>query len=145
MPFVDRAFLELLFSGRPEWREDTSIHRGLISSGNASLLSIRDSNTGAPIDAGPMSAFLLDKVNSVLKRMNVDGYRHYHRAQDWTRQRFLEAVDSVLLAPKSLDRGVLRESGVRTLLEDTRSGRADHSYVLQILLILELWQRGDES
>jgi hypothetical protein len=28
-----------------------------------------------------------------------------------------------------------------TLLEDTRSGAADRSYLLQVLLILELWLR----
>jgi hypothetical protein len=36
---------------------------------------------------------------------------------------------------------MLRESGVRQLLDDTRHNRADHSYLLQVLLLLELWQQ----
>jgi len=53
----------------------------------------------------------------------------------------LSSVDVVLLGRASLERGVLQEQGVRRLLDDTRARRADHSYLLQTLLILELWQQ----
>ena len=32
-------------------------------------------------------------------------------------------------------------SGSRFIVDDTRSGAGDHAYLLQVLLILELWQR----
>jgi asparagine synthase (glutamine-hydrolysing) len=141
LPFVDQAFLGVLFQGAPEWRADTTIHRAVTRAGNAALLRVRNSNTGAPADASAFTERALDKVNSLLKRLNVHGYRHYHNFQAWMQAELLSSVERVLLAPASLDRGVLREAGVRRLLDDTRHGRSDHSYLLQVLLLLELWQQ----
>ena len=53
----------------------------------------------------------------------------------------IKAVEETLLAPHSLSRGIYRESGLRRLVADTTRGHADHSYLLQVLLILELWQQ----
>jgi len=141
LPFVDSGFLSVLFRGRPEWRADTSIHRALTGAGNPALLRVRNSNTGARADAGPRTEYALDKVNSLFKRLNVHGYRHYHNFAAWMRQQLLESVQSVLLSDTSLQRGVLREAGVRRLLDETRQNQRDHSYLLQVLLILELWQQ----
>lgn len=141
LPFVDPVFLRVLFRGPAAWRRDTSIHRTVMESCNAALLRVRNSNTGARVDAAPLTELVLDKFNSLLKRLNVPGYRHYHNFQAWMRTQLLSSVDAVLLSPESLDRGILREEGVRRLLDDTRQQRADHSYLLQTLLILELWQR----
>jgi asparagine synthase (glutamine-hydrolysing) len=141
MPFVDDDFLRVLFSARPEWRSDTASHRALTASGNAAMLRIRNSNTGAPADASPMVEYALDKLNTVLKRLNVYGFRHYHNFQAWMREQLLTSVETVLLGRQSLDRGVLREDTLRRLLQETREQRADHSYLLQVLLVLELWQQ----
>jgi hypothetical protein len=141
LPFVDPEFLRVLFRGAPEWRADTTIHRAVTRAGNAALLRVRNSNTGAPADASARTERALDKVNSLLKRLNVRGYRHYHNFQAWMQAELLSSVETVLLAPASLDRGVLREAGVRRLLDDTRRGRGDYSYLLQVLLLLELWQQ----
>jgi asparagine synthase (glutamine-hydrolysing) len=141
LPFVDRAFLDVLFRGKPEWRAGTDIHRALTAAGKAAMLRVRNSNTGAPADAGPRLEFALDKVNSLFKRIGVPGYRHYHNFAGWMREQLLSSVETVLLCRESLDRGILRESGLRRLLDDTRAGRADHSYLIQVLLILELWQQ----
>jgi asparagine synthase (glutamine-hydrolysing) len=141
LPFVDATFLRVLFRGQPGWRSDTTIHRALTSAGNDDLLRVRNSNTGAPAGAGRLTELLLDKVNSAFKRLNVPGYRHYHNFQAWMRDQLLATVESVLLSRTSLDRGMLQERGIRRLVDDTRSGRVDHSYFLQTLLILELWQQ----
>ena len=141
LPFVDPEFLGVLLRGAPEWRAGTAIHREVTRAGDAALLGVRNSNTGAPADAGPLAERALDKVNSLFRRLNVRGYRHYHNFQSWMREQLLSSVETVLLAPASLDRGILREAGLRRLLDDTRDNRADHSYLLQVLLILELWQQ----
>jgi hypothetical protein len=140
VPFVDPPFLTLLFRGNARWREDTTIHR-TITAGHPALLATRNSNTGARCDAGPVSEFVLDKFNVLLRRLNVHGYRHYHNFQAWMREQLLESVESVLLASRSLERGMLRGPALRRLLDETRQGRRDHSYLFQVLLILELWQR----
>jgi hypothetical protein len=58
------------------------------------------------------------------------------------------ALLDVLLEPRTLARGQLREETVRRLLSDTRRGRARHTRALGMLLTLELFQRqfldGDE-
>jgi asparagine synthase (glutamine-hydrolysing) len=141
LPFVDAAFMHVLLRGRSRWRDDTRLHRALTSAGSARLLRVRNSNTGAPGNAGPMVEFGFDKMNTLFKRLNVPGYRHYHNFQAWMQQQLFASVETVLLSPASLDRGILREDRLRAMVDDTRTGRADYSYLLQVLLILELWQR----
>ena len=141
MPFADEQFLAVLFRGRSEWRDDTSIHQAIIGKNQPRLLRVRNSNTGAPGNAGPLLTSVLDKFNTLGKRLNIYGYRHYHNFHGWMQQRLVTGVEQALLAPESLARGIYRESYLRRLLEETKQGRADHSYLLQVLLILELWQQ----
>ena len=141
LPFIDSAFMHVLLRGRSRWRDDTRLHRALTSAGNTRLLRVRNSNTGAPGSAGPLLEFGFDKMNTLFKRLNVPGYRHYHNFQAWMQQQLFASVETVLLSPQSLNRGILRETRLRQMVDDTRTGSADHSYLLQVLLILELWQR----
>ena len=145
MPFVDEEFLRLLFSGPSQWRDQTAIHRAIIGKNSPALLKVRNSNTGAPGNAGPLVEKLLDKVNSVCKRLNLYGYRHYHSFERWMKENLLHSVEQVLLHPRCLGRGMYREAGLRRLIEETRRGVADRAYLLQILLILELWQQENEG
>jgi asparagine synthase (glutamine-hydrolysing) len=141
MPFADEGFLRALFSGPPEWREGTDIHRYITGRNNARLLRVRNSNTGAPGSAGPFLERILDPVNSVLKRLNAPGYRHYHDFDGWMRTQLLASVEEVLLDGTTARRDVYDMAAVRQLLDQTRSGRADRAYLLQVLLVMELWQR----
>ena len=141
MPFADEQFLAVLFRGQSRWRDDTSIHQAIIGGNQPRLLRVRNSNTGAPGNAGPLITAVLDKFNTLGKRLNVYGYRHYHNFHGWMQERLVIGVQQALLAPDSLARGIYRESYLRRLLEETKQGRADHSYLLQVLLILELWQQ----
>jgi len=141
MPFADEQFLAVLFRGQSRWRDDTSIHQAIIGENQPRLLRVRNSNTGAPGNAGPLLTAVLDKFNTLGKRLNVYGYRHYHNFHGWMQERLVTGVEQALLAPESLARGIYRETYLRRLLEETKQGRADHSYLLQVLLILELWQQ----
>ena len=144
MPFVDQIFLHALFRSPTEWRDRTEIHRAIIGGNSPALLRVRNSNTGAPGDASPCAAKVWDKVNSLFKRLNVYGYRHYHSFDRWMKANLLASVEQVLLRPASLARGIFLESSLRRLIGETRSGAADHAYLLQTLLILELWQQENE-
>ena len=138
LPFADEAFLEELLSLPVSLRSDTAIHRSLIQ---PRFLRVRNSNTGAPAGAGPRVEFVLDKFNTLFKRLNLYGYRHYHDFDAWMKAELLSSVEAVLLDPATLARGMLRESTLRRLIAATRDGTADHGYLFQVLLILELWQR----
>jgi asparagine synthase (glutamine-hydrolysing) len=88
---------------------------------------------------------VLDPVNSVLKRLNVPGYRHYHRFDHWMREQLLASVEEILCDDRTRRRGVFNSAGIDDLLAQTRRGTGDHAYLLQILLVLELWQRRAEA
>jgi asparagine synthase (glutamine-hydrolysing) len=141
LPFVDYDFLRLLFKAPSQWRDPLDIHRALTARHNPGLLRVRNSNTGARADAGPLAEAVFDKVNTIFKRLNVRGYRHYHNFDAWMKKRLLESVQSVLLDRQALDRGIFQESAVRRVIDETRTGAADHGYLLQVMLIVELWQR----
>jgi asparagine synthase (glutamine-hydrolysing) len=141
LPFMDRSFLTALLSAPPEWRDDTSLHRAFCRLGDPALIHVRNSNTGAPGDAGPLTEMLLDKVNTVLKRLNEPGYRHYHNFEAWLRKRLLQNVEDQLLTAESRVGLFVRSDALSTVIEQTRRGTHDYSYLLQILLIIELWLR----
>jgi asparagine synthase (glutamine-hydrolysing) len=141
MPFVDEDFLELLFRSPARWREGTDIHRAVIGANCPALLKVRNSNTGAPGSASPLVEKILDRMNSLFRRLNLYGYRHYHSFERWMKQLLLDSVEQVLLQPECLSKSMYREETLRRLIEEMRRGVADHAYLLQVLLILELWQR----
>lgn len=141
LPFVDRDFLAALLGAPPEWRDSTRIHVALARHGIPSLARVRNSNTGAPADAGARTEFVLDKMNTVLKRLHVRGYRHYHDFDAWMKTMLLESVQAELLSAAARVQQIVSRETLERLVRDTREGRGDHAYLLQILLILELWMR----
>ncbi len=141
LPFADEAFLEVLLGGDPRFRDDTTLHRRIVAAHSPGLMRVRNSNTGAPLWAGPLLESGLDKLNTVLKRLGVYGFRHYHAFDDWMRRMLLQSVREVLLDERTLDRGVIDRDGVTSVLDEMERGVADHAYLLQVLLIVELWQR----
>ena len=145
LPFADQRFLRVLLQGQPEWRDTTDLHRHITGVNNRRMLAVRNSNTGAPGNAPAWVERLMDPVNTVLKRVNAPGFRHYHSYAAWMRAELTSSVEHVLLAEQALDRGMLRREGLVRALEETRSGAVDHGYLLQILLTLELWQRQVDS
>jgi asparagine synthase (glutamine-hydrolysing) len=59
----------------------------------------------------------------------------------WLRNELRELVTTVLLEPRSLQRGYFKPEGVRQLLNEHLSGRRDQSSRIWRLLMLELWHR----
>ena len=141
MPLADVEFVRTVLQGPARWREGVSIHQSLIAANGRKYLAVRNPNTGAPAGAGPWQEYVLDKMNTVLRRLNVYGYRHYHSFDGWMRRALLDLVDRVVLDPQTLARGVFRESRVRQLIAEAHQGGTDHDDLLQTLVIVELWQR----
>jgi hypothetical protein len=84
---------------------------------------------------------VLDKFNTAMKRLNVSGYRHYHNFDEWMRRMLLQSVEAELLAPSARVQSFVRRDAIAQMIRETREGVGDRSYLLQVLLILELWQR----
>ncbi len=141
LPFLDRQFLEVLLAAPSTWRDTTEIHRTITAAGNPRLLNVRNSNTGARVNAGRLEEFACDKVNAVLKRLNARGYRHYHNFDGWMQTMLLRTVETELLAPAARVQAFVSKTTLGRLIRESREGVADRSHLLQVLLILELWQR----
>ena len=142
MPLADFDFIEAVFQAPSSWRDGTEIHRSLIAHNDRRYLRIRNPNTGAPAGAGPLSEAIFDKVNSLFRRLNVYGYRHYHHFFDgWMRRAFLDGAEHVLLSADTLDRRIFGEAALRRLIDEARRGEMAHDHVLQVLTVVELWQR----
>jgi hypothetical protein len=109
------------------------------------LLAVRNSNTGAPGNAGPLREALMDKVNTALRRLGTPGYRHYHSFERWMRQILLTSVEMTLLTDEAIGRRIFKPAVVRRLIDETRAGSVNHAHLLQVLLILELWQQEAEA
>ena len=122
LPFVDADFLTVLLRAPAPWRDGTAIHQAIIGTNHPAMLRVRNSNTGAPGSAGPFLETVFDKINSLGRRLNLYGYRHYHDFERWMQQMLVESVEKVLLSPDSLSRGVYREVTLRRLLEETKTG-----------------------
>ena len=146
LPLADVDFVRAVLQGPSRWRDGVKIHQMLIAANGPKYLKVRNPNTGAPAGAGPLREAIFDKVNTVLRRLNVYGYRHYHSFDGWMRRSLLDLVNDVLLDPQTLDRGVFRESALRGVIArarqlDAHEGATEHDDLLQALVTIELWQR----
>ena len=59
----------------------------------------------------------------------------------WMRHELKAGLLPLLLEPKTMQRGYFRAESVRTLLDEHFRGRRDHSTVLWMMLVFELWHR----
>ena len=59
----------------------------------------------------------------------------------WMRNELKDGLVGILLEPRTLQRGYFKQEGVRSLLDEHLRGRRDHSFVLWMLLVFELWHR----
>ena len=96
LPYLDVAFLRTLLGAPAEWRDTTEIHRRITGKGLPELLKVRTSKTGAPVDAGPTTERILDRVNSALRAFNVHGYRPPHNFDEWMKMSLVETVEAEL-------------------------------------------------
>jgi asparagine synthase (glutamine-hydrolysing) len=141
LPFLDEDFLSVLFSAPAGWRDTPDLLTAVIREFRPSLLRIRNANTGAPVDAGPILLRFADAANQVFRHLNVRGYRHYHSFAEWMTRMLLPAAEALLLAPDRRSDGIFREETVCRMVDETRRGATRHAYLLQAMLILEIWQR----
>ncbi len=59
----------------------------------------------------------------------------------WFRHELKPMLHDILLSDRALARGHFSPDAVRKLVEEHTTSRADHSYRLWALLVLECWQR----
>lgn len=141
LPFLDRDFIDLLLRLPSEQRWAGEFHRYYIHAFAPKLESIPDSNTGAPLHAGPLRLLITDKINSVMKRIGVKGFRHYTEFQHWQRKYFSDVTRTILFSDQCLDRGYYRQDGLKDIFERHISGKKDYAHFIGTAVAIELWHR----
>jgi len=104
--------------------------------------------TGLPAEwklRGGVQKYILRKL---AERVGVPREALYRKKQGfalplvhWMRHELRDLIMTVLLEPKTMQRGYLNPTGVRQLLDEHFRGRRDHSDTIWRLLMFELWHR----
>lgn len=84
---------------------------------------------------------LAERVGVPLEALNRPKQGFAMPLVHWIRHELKELILSVLLEPRTLQRGYFRPEGIRRLLNDHFQGRRDYSGGIWRLLMLELWHR----
>ena len=141
MPFVSMSFLKVLLALPIAERYSGEIHHKLVKKCMPELLKIRNSNTGAPMDAGDVRLFLTDKFNAIMKKMNFKGFRHYTQFQDWYRQGFREKNESIILGERIAARNIYDMDYLRKIYKNHVDGKKDYGHFIGTLIGIEMWFR----
>ncbi len=141
LPFVDEQFLSLLLKTPLERRYSGELQARVVARCMAELLKIPNSNTGAPLDAGPLRLFITDKLSSLLKRLRLPGSRHYTEFVRWQREQFREDMESIVFDERTLSRGLYRPEGLRAAFDAHCTGTRNCGRLLATIVGLELWYR----
>jgi asparagine synthase (glutamine-hydrolysing) len=141
LPYVDEFFLKALLKLPLSHRSRGEVHVELIRECMPGLLEIPNSNTGAPLDAGPLRLFATDKFNSLMRQLRIRGYRHYTEFQSWYRDQFKEATRKILFSDQTASRKLYNMDKMKILFEDHISGKKNYSHLLGTMTGIELWFR----
>jgi asparagine synthase (glutamine-hydrolysing) len=141
MPYVDEQFIRALLKLPVQNRNRGEIQFALVKRCMPELIAIPDSNTGAPLDAGPLRLLVTDKFNSLMKRLSVKGFRHYTEFHKWHRERFKENTERIIFSEKAADRGIYNQDHLRSVFNLHISGEKNYGQLLGTVVGLELWFR----
>jgi asparagine synthase (glutamine-hydrolysing) len=116
VPMLDHVFLEWVASLTPRWKMSKRSQKYILTKFAARV--------GVPSEAlcRPKQGFALPLLH-------------------WIRHELKELILTVLLEPRTLQRGYFNERGVRRLLNEFFSGRTDDYLIIWRLMMFELWQR----
>lgn len=141
MPYVDADLIAALLSSPPELKLGDRVQTHLLRRHAPSLLSVPDTNTGAPMGAAPRRAALSLFAKRVLAKLGVPGYQPYERLGLWLRREERGFVERVLLSDRCLDRGVFDRGAVHRAIGDHAAKRQNNTYMILGMLNFELGQR----
>jgi asparagine synthase (glutamine-hydrolysing) len=141
MPYIDEAYIGNVLKLPVAARNRGEFHVEFIKKCMPELIKISDSNTGAPLDAGPLRLFLTDKFNSLMKRLSVTGFRHYTEFQKWHRDSFRENTRKIIFSEQAAARNLYNMDTLKSVFELHISGAKNYGHLLGTIVGLELWFR----
>jgi hypothetical protein len=149
-PFFDHAVVDLARTLPTRLREDGRLERALVRRFRP-LDRLPTTKDGVPPRLtgwrAQVAGQLVQARRRTTSRLQALAGRDVHRrtsglgdyATDLRRSN--SALLDLLVEPRTLSRGQLREAPIRRLISETMSGRQSHTLVLGVLLTFELFQR----
>lgn len=141
MPYVDEIYLDRLLKLPVAQRNRGEVHHRLVNQCMPALVKVPDSNTGAPLDAGPVRLFITDKFHSLMKRLSVKGFRHYTEFQKWHREGFSRSSQEIIFSDRTASRNMYNMDYMAGIFESHITGQKDYAHLLGTIVGLELWFR----
>ena len=140
LPYLDYPFISLILATDARERCGPTIQHGIIRRTAPSLMRIPNSNTGAPLDASSLRLTVTDKLNTLMRRLQLPGFRHYHYMELWIKDLLAAQVDALVLDKRTLSRGLYDPRYLTRLVGDSRSDTS-MSRLLNLVVNLEIWFR----
>lgn len=153
-PFYDNSLVEFIYSLPAEARQHHKLHWRLLITHYPDLAAIPWAFTGLPVSAStpvirlaPRAWFRLRRdLNTILLRasrghLSLSSPRDFVDYARWWRTVLKNWALSLILNPRTLERGYVRPDAVRRLVAQHMSGNENHTVCLGILVTFELWHR----
>ena len=138
VPYFDSRFLEAAFNTPANLRTGERAHAEVLRRYRPDFMQPANSNTGAPVGSSEFwKQFCYNRMR-VLAKLGVKGYQPYERLGLWLRRELRPMVESILLSPQCLDRGLFNPDCVRAVVKRNNAGQQNHTYLIMAMMILEL-------
>lgn len=141
VPFLDLALIDALLAAPVHLKVNDDIQTHVLRHHRPDFLHVVNTNTGAPMGAGPLRVKFEHLRMRVMAKLGVAGYQPYERLGLWLARDLHPMLRDVLLGEQFLDRRIFERGAVERLLDDHRERRRNHTYLLQAMLVFELGQR----
>lgn len=141
LPYLDNDVVEVLFDMPPRLKQDDYLQARMLERFRPAFLDIVNANTGTRVGASALRRRASTLRKRVLAKLGVAGYQPYERLGLWLKRELRPLVERVLLADRCLDRGVLDPDVLRKTLGAHFESRANHTYAIMAMLIVEAGQR----
>lgn len=141
LPLLDGGFVDALFAAPVALRVGDRIQTHLITRRQPAFLNVVNANTGVRLGARPLATSLGRLRMKVLRKLGVPGYRSYEKMGLWLRRELRPLVENLVLGDRSLSRGFFRPDVVRRIAAEHFAVRANHTYLLLVLMVFEMGQR----
>ena len=141
LPYLDNDLVDTLLAAPPALKLGEAMQQHMLAKRKPEFLNIPNANTGTRIGAGRVAQKLATLRMKVLAKLGVPGYQPYERLGLWLRRELAPLVRDLLLAERTLDRGVFRADTLRCVVGQHLDHQRNHTYLLLALMIFEMGQR----
>lgn len=141
LPYLDNDLVDTLLAAPPQLKLGEAMQQHMLARRKPEFLKIPNANTGTRIGAGRVAQKLATLRMKVLAKLGVPGYQPYERLGLWLRRELAPLVRDLLLAERTLDRGVFRPDTLRSVVRQHLDHQRNHTYLLLALMIFEMGQR----